>query len=1389
MVSTGYIAVRGGPLRVNRSVTIAADPASPFPPSFDCLGRSSLLFANASRNASSVVSLSGIRVRNGRSELGGSLHLLAGTVRLHDLTISGSRATLGPGRGQTCASRPLSDDCLQGGGAVHVQANAVSMEGVVVHNATTPLSGGAISILDAQFVHLCDIDVHDAHSRVLGGAIAVASSARTSHRNFNWTICNVATTGTAATSNVGFGGAVSLWASSKVWSSLWSLAHITASNTKAGGNGGAVSLAAANDVSNTTWSVEHVDVTSTTAGFRGGGALSLIATTVDSNSLWSVADVTAADAKSGGGAGGAAVLLTTKDLTNSAWSVARVTATNTTADDSSGGAVSLQIDNDMQNSSWSVAYVTATSTRASYNGGAVTLSAISDVLNSAWSVAHVAATNTVAHVTGGGAVSLSSLKDVVNSTWSVANVTATNSTAGGSGGAVYLVADSVMPSTVWSVVNVTATNTASAGHDGAAVALFANKGVSDSVWSVTHVTAMGTAANSGNGGAVSFAANNGVSSSTWSVAHVAATAASAKRGGVVALKTTTFLNSTFSLSKLQMMASSASAEGGGAYVSVQSAVRSSLSLLDWHVRDLVAPVGAVGKVSHTDAASGERDGLHVEVHRFRVVDARAIQGSGVLAISSGSPHQIPWRKCDVEPGFCPFSLYQSPAVPLAYAIRLDASDWDVDGLAATSGALAALSNVNASFSNILVRQVTVTSSGGLWSLTAYTALSAHNVSATVSRASIGARGLLFDQSESPGNLSLSHVSARLEDGPLLDSGVQTWIHAGALTPSALSSVSIACPPGATFVNTSLGDVQVTESPFSVTEYTDNYRKRAILTAQAFPYAAATLGCSVCPGGKYMLAHLAWVSRDVDGAVCAAGLHADATLPLCHSAPEHKSSCVECPTGATCNGGANVTAQVGRWGTMSPHRADQLIRVFPLLQFGYACSASPCQHRYNSCTGYRAGFACGRCRREFGEVLGSAECVAEAACRDWEHYAAWVAFPLGCTAVAALFLHSADAKSDGVTAGLTTILFVLFQSEAIVRTHDEGKASALSHWSMFQISLPAARVCLWPGMSATAKALVPLGSYIVILAVFGLLYGAHWLLSRRSWVAEPPSSRRHKRALVSLFLVSYGAIANVCLKLVTRTEVDGVWYQSLTGEQWMTTVDQWIALLWLITSTVPTPLWFWFGMSHLRVGTMSDVTFGLGLLFPIPAALWPRLTRRWPLRWEEKQAARDLHHTLAAPYRERFWYWDGVFLAQRLAFGLLSVSLASQLWYRTCAMAGVAVVLALNYARLRVFATSAVDAVHTAALVALLVVCFSNGTMAYTYQHGSEATPDLLAVHRVSTWALWGVLVVAMAAKVIQARRGSKAMGPRCGWRMYKMAPLSWTRPTSELSAPLVQRQE
>lgn len=905
-VAAGGVRVQDGPLRASRSITVAADPLSPFLPSFDCLGRSGLLVVNLTRHGLSSFAMSGIRIRNGRSDVGGSLSIAAAAVRLQALTISDSRATATTLHGGNCYFLPLHVDCLRGGGAIFVDAGTVLLEDVVVRNATSGLSGGAIAIRAADHVQVRRVLARSVHAASFGGAISVAASGGDRPALINWTVSSVdaldasagrgggavsvlasqdTTVGVVSVEAVNGtrtsaanGGVVSLLATGEVTNSSWRVSRVEGVDSDAAASGGAVALTAGTAVLNSTWLVTLVNATRTSAG-NSGGAVVLASHGAVTRSSWAVKGVDTTRTKavvSGGavylvgnvvtdctwvvqlvratyaeaGAVGGAVALDASALLSSSWSVDQVTTVGGRAQDS-GGAVILVANNKVAGCSWSVTRVSATGTSAGGEGGAVCLASGGDVVGGSWTVSRVHAVDTAAD-TSGGAVCLVSSGTVSNSSWGVDEVNATATAAGSGGGAIALEARGSLSRSVLWVARVNATR-ASAKGSGGAVCVAATSAVADTSWIVQFAAASTTTAGT-NGGAVALWAKSSAANCSFRVANLHATATRAQRGGALSVQARTTTNTSLLASVAAVSGSNAVAQGGGLYASVEAATRTVLRVANWDARNVSASEGALAVVSHVNASLSSVSALAVVVVRLRVRTARAAQRGGVFAVQSGRPYQIPWRTHDAATchSECTLPLFSSAFVPLVYAVRLHVHGWSVNSPAAAAGALLAMDNTWATVSDVDVWNASTKSSGGLWSMTGYGALAVANVSATIYRASRGVIGLLLSQSESPGNISMANVSVRLGNGALIDAGTLSWVDVGALTPASLHEVSLACPLGTTFDNASLGSVQLTESPFRTIQ--QSYSGLALLeetltSAAAFPYTATALGCRGARRGR------------------------------------------------------------------------------------------------------------------------------------------------------------------------------------------------------------------------------------------------------------------------------------------------------------------------------------------------------------------------------------------------------------------------------------------------------------------------------------------------------------------------------------------------------------
>lgn len=396
---------------------------------------------------------------------------------------------------------------------------------------------------------------------------------------------------------------------------------------------------------------------------------------------------------------------------------------------------------------------------------------------------------------------------------------------------------------------------------------------------------------------------------------------------------------------------------------------------------------------------------------------------------------------------------------------------------------------------------------------------------------------------------------------------------------------------------------------------------------------------------------------------------------------------------------------------------------------------------------------------YGEVLGSAKCTANASCKSWARILALMLLPVGITALTVAYIALAGAAPDPESAALASILFVLFQSEAVIRANDESGASLFSSLAVLEIAIPGVNLCLWPGLSARMKTSLPLFLNAVAIATLGAVYLAHKALFVLGKTYVPPLPARYRRALVALLLAGYGAIADVCMKLLAWVEVDEVPYQALTGDRWMQTSDQWFAAVWLVLSVVPMPFWTVYGLALLRDGSLTDVFYGWGIVFPLPA--W--VVSLWYRRAQRTEADRSAAHTMwknrTSPFRPQFWYWDGVLLAQRLSFNLLSLMFSFNILLRAFMMAVFSAAFYFTHVHTKAFCSSRTNRVQSLAMAGLATICATTMASAYTLEHGHEVTSDIRHLHTAVSWGL-GVVPLAALWIIAHPTRGRRHVAKR-----------------------------
>ena len=124
-------------------------------------------------------------------------------------------------------------------------------------------------------------------------------------------------------------------------------------------------------------------------------------------------------------------------------------------------------------------------------------------------------------------------------------------------------------------------------------------------------------------------------------------------------------------------------------------------------------------------------------------------------------------------------------------------------------------------------------------------------------------------------------------------------------------------------------------------------------------------------------------------------------------------CLPCPFGGNCPVSGALTAAPGFWGApVNRTVGGVLVTAVDFLQCpeGYCCaglsntSYAPCTS-INSCAGNREGRLCGRCKRGYGETIGSSACRKTSECTDGAWF--WPLATLGLIAGGCLMLRNGE----------------------------------------------------------------------------------------------------------------------------------------------------------------------------------------------------------------------------------------------------------------------------------------------------------------------------------------------------------------------------------------------
>lgn len=406
--------------------------------------------------------------------------------------------------------------------------------------------------------------------------------------------------------------------------------------------------------------------------------------------------------------------------------------------------------------------------------------------------------------------------------------------------------------------------------------------------------------------------------------------------------------------------------------------------------------------------------------------------------------------------------------------------------------------------------------------------------------------------------------------------------------------------------------------------------------------------------------------------------------------------------------------------------------------------------------------------------------------------AWALLPVLLLGVSMMYLALAGVTKDGTRAAMATILFVLFQSESIVRADTESKLSPFAHFALLQPVIPLTRMCLWANMSARVKAVLPVVFNVGTLLTLVCVYVIHNSINRIRPFRPFPRRARYGRAMVGVLLAGYGAFAGSVIRILSVIVVDGYdggddssqWYQALTGDRWINSVDQRVAAVWLVISILPAPAWVVYGMRCLRKGTMRAEVFGLGVVLPLPVFL-----ARWgmsrgsrahasSLTDDVKRNASAMYNTLSAPYRPEYWYWDAVLLFQRQVYGLLALFFRWNLVARTVAMTAFSIAMYFIHVHTRPFCSHQANYIESLTLSALLMVCTSTTVSAYRFEVGVETNRYINTLHTLGTACMSGVVCASLAVVLLHPRL-------RRRWASSGAMPKSSSNMVRQLSLPLL----
>ena len=521
--------------------------------------------------------------------------------------------------------------------------------------------------------------------------------------------------------------------------------------------------------------------------------------------------------------------------------------------------------------------------------------------------------------------------------------------------------------------------------------------------------------------------------------------------------------------------------------------------------------------------------------------------------------------------------------------------------------------------------------------------------------------------------------------------------------------------------------------------------------------------------------------------CQVGFYSLQRIFFIPDAAVNTDGCLPCPYGGNCSHG--IVARPNFWGYRVPkHPPTVVFNICPLEYCGPNI-ASELISSYNSCSGYRSGILCGRCREGYTEAMFSTECREKETCNDYLFWFFSVAYvvclsfllmkrPLlfdflwknivwfrrrdgsNSPRYAALSdLNSGNGKAHFDHAVVKTIFYFYQIVELLlIASSSEDLMNRVKFIrplvSVFNFKIQSWNEkfgCPFPGLTAVSKQLFTSVKVFATITCIAITCLIHKALSCIGYIHRPRFNL-YLAAGVETLLLGYERLTEVSLSLLKCVPVHSESRLFLDANihcwQWW----QYVLVSYIVVFVVPFIFVLYWGSRKLTQQSVSTKELTLACIMPLPLLCY------WAIRYcFKKQLAprrcqegnEDIKIVLQAPFRqpveddEGTLYWESVLIGRRLVLLVLHSFIADPMLRLLC----------LNFACMAIFVhhlckkpyrDNIANACESISLVALIAIATFSLAEASLVSEGIEVSGPVETVFRVFEWIELTLLAIAPA---------------------------------------------